>query len=92
MPLPVFNGLVLHLETASGVTTQDGVVTSWRDASPSNVTLGGTGDPTLSAGLTPAGLPGIAFDGDGDTLGTVLGLSALPTGRTDRTIFLWSII
>lgn len=87
MPLPVLNGLVLHLETASGVTTQDGVVTSWQDGSTSNINLTATGDPTLSAALTPAGLPGISFDGDGDTLGTVLGLDALPAGRTDRTIF-----
>ena len=87
MPLPVFNGLVLHLETASGLTTQNGTVTGWEDASASNILLNASGDPALGPGLTPAGLPAIAFDGEVDTLGAVLGLSALPTGNADRTIF-----
>ncbi|MEB8388430.1 Ig-like domain-containing protein [Rhodobacteraceae bacterium KMM 6894] len=69
------------------MTTHGGIVTSWRDASPSNIELSPTGDPTLSSNLTPSGLPGISFDGDGDTLGTALGLGALPSGREDRTIF-----
>ena len=38
--------------------------------------------------MTPAGLPAIAFDGEVDTLGAVLGLSALPSGSADRTMFL----
>jgi|GEM_PF-2225366 len=87
MPLSVLNGLVLHLETASGLTTQSGTVTRWEDASASNIVLNASGDPTLVSGLTPAGLPAIAFDGEEDTLRAVLGLSALPTGSADRTVF-----
>ena len=85
--LPVTSGLVLYLEADSGVTTNGGnLVTGWSDLSGSGNDLIGAGDPRLvSNGLN--GQPVIAFDGDGDKLERTIGLTGLPTGGDDRTIF-----
>ncbi|WP_019504105.1 Ig-like domain-containing protein [Pleurocapsa sp. PCC 7319] len=85
--LPITEGLVLHLEADSGVTTDGSdLVTGWTDQSGLGNNLTGGGDPRLvSNGLN--GQPIIAFDGAGDKLENLLGLNGLPAGGEDRTIF-----
>ena len=86
MPIPVTGGLVLQLETDSGVTISGGKVTAWRDMSGKGNHLVGAGDPALS-GTTPTGAPVIDFDGAGDKLERALGLNGLPGGNQNRTVF-----
>ncbi len=85
---PVTNGLVLQLDADSGVTTDgNGLVTAWKDQSVSSNDLTSTGDPQLVTG----GLNGhniINFDGDGDTLQRLSEITGLPSGNSDRTVFL----
>ena len=87
MPLPVSSGLVLHLETTSGLTTQDGIVTGWEDASASNIDLNVSGDPTLGVEITSSGAPSISLDGTDDSFEAVFGLNPLPAGNQNRTVF-----
>ena len=87
MTVPISSGLVLHLETDRGLATYDGVVTSWADASASGNDLSSTGDPTLGVIRTPSGAPAIELDGASDKLERTLGLTGLPSGNQDRTIF-----
>ena len=85
--LPITDGLALHLEADSGVTTDGSdLVTGWTDQSGFGNDVTGAGDPRLVAdGLN--GQPVIAFDGDGDKLENILGLNGLPEGGEDRTVF-----
>ncbi len=85
-PLPVQNGLVLHLETDFGTapTLGDRVIT-WLDLSPLRNDLVASGNPALvSANL--GGRDTLRFDGAGDLLQNLEPLSGLPTGNQDRTL------
>ena len=85
--LPVTDGLVLHLEADSGVTTDgSGLVTGWTDQSGLGNNLTGSGDPRLITNELN-GQAIIAFDGEGDKLENLLGLTGLPAGNSDRTVF-----
>jgi len=80
-------GLVTHFEADSGVSADaTGVVSAWTDQSGAGNDLSAIGDPTLlSGGLN--GQPVIDFDGVGDALTRATGVTGLPTGASDRTIF-----
>lgn len=82
------DGLVLRLEADIGVTTANGVVTGWADQSGLGNDLAGSGDPTRVA-QAPSGALVIDLDGVGDKLES-LGLTGLPTGNADRTVYLVS--
>ena len=85
--LPVTDGLALQLDAAAGVTTDDnGVISSWADQSGNGNDLTGLGDPTLVAGELN-GNNVVRFDGDGDRLERIGGVSQLPSGNADRTVF-----
>ncbi len=85
-PLPE-SGLVLHLESDSGVQTTASTVTGWADASGQDNDLAATGAPTLIAGALN-GQPAIGFDGVDDTLERTATLSGLPAGSSDRTAYM----
>ncbi len=87
MVIPVTNGLVLQLETDSGVTASSGTVTGWGDSSGQGNDLTAAGDPTIGTVTTPTGAAAIALDGDGDFLERVAALSGLPEGDENRTVF-----
>lgn len=87
MPIPVTDGLVLHLETDSGITATGGTVSSWADASGSGNTVTASGDPNIGTVFTPSGAAAIELDGTGDSLKRLGGLAGLPSGAADRTIF-----
>lgn len=87
MPVPVSGGLVVHLETDSGVVESGGVVTSWQDASGLGNDLTASGDPTLGTITTPSGAAAIELDGTDDKFERLLDLAGLPDGSDDRTIF-----
>jgi len=63
------------------------VVTGWVDQSGAGNDLSGSGDPTLLSGALN-GHAVIDFDGAGDKLERVGGLSGLPAGNADRTVYL----
>ncbi len=89
---PTTNGLVLRLESTSGLNASGGLVSDWQDLSGSGNTLNTVvGDPRTGIETTPSGLAAITFDGgsDGneDSLERLAGLSGLPEGFSDRTIF-----
>lgn len=89
--LPVTSGLVLRLESSTGVTTSGSAVTRWADASPSGNDLTGSGGPILVSAGTPTGQPAIRLDGLNDRLERVHSsqpLNSLPTGNANRSVFL----
>ena len=80
-------GLVLHLESHPGqLLTHGDTVIQWLDASGFDNHLDAVGDPQR----LPEALNGwdtVAFDGQGDRLEKVSGLSGLPGFNSDRTLF-----
>ena len=87
MSIPVTSGLVLRLEADNGIATADGAVVSWADTSGFGNHLTGAGDASFGVVMTPSGLPSVVLDGTGDKLERVLGLSGLPAGNQNRTVF-----
>ena len=85
--IPVTTGLVLHLETDLGLTSYEGVVTSWADQSGSGNDLTASGDIKLGTVTTDSGAPALELDGDGDKLERLAPLTGLPSGSQDRTVF-----
>lgn len=85
--LPVTDGIVLNLDANNGVTTNGATVTGWNDQSNSGNNLTSTGDPQLVIGALN-GNNIIDFDGDGDALQRLSNITGLPTGNSDRTVFL----
>ncbi|EDX87629.1 PKD domain protein [Synechococcus sp. PCC 7335] len=82
------NGVVLHLEADSGVTTDsDGIVTIWNDQSASGNDLAGSGDPRLVTGELN-GHDVVRFDDAGDKLERIMNLNDLPGGNADRSVFM----
>ena len=83
------DGLVLHLEADSGVTTAMGTtdVTDWADQSAQGNNLTATGAPQLVADAVN-GEAAIAFDGVDDTLERLADVMGLPAGDADRTMYL----
>ncbi len=79
-------GLVLQLEGDTGITESGGVVSGWSDQSGSGNDLSAVGDPTVTA--TPSGAPAVSFEGGADALERLTGVNALPTGSSDRTVFM----
>jgi PKD repeat protein len=82
------NGLVLRLETDTGLLTASGttVVTGWQDSSGEGNHLTAFGAPTV----TTAALNGrdiVTFDGADDHLERTAALSGLPLGASDRSVF-----
>ncbi len=76
--------LVLHLEADRGVSTRGQVVTAWADQSGNGNDLTASGFPRLLQGALN-GAPVIDFDGD--KLERTSGLSHLPSGSSDRTVY-----
>jgi hypothetical protein len=83
--IPVSQGVVLHLEADTGVQLNGSTVTGWNDTSGNNNHLTAAGNPTI--GLTPSGASAVTFDGTGDLMSRVGGVTGLPTGNTNRTVF-----
>ncbi|MEM8629764.1 MAG: Ig-like domain-containing protein [Pseudomonadota bacterium] len=89
MVVPFESDLVLHLESDDGLVLSGSTVVEWTDGSSSNNDLTALGDPQLLDGQTPAGLPAVVFDGDGDALlrdALTSSISGLPSGSQDRTM------
>ena len=86
------SGLVVGLESDAGVATDGGTgVLGWLDSSGNGNDLQSVvGDPQLVAAATPSGEDAIALDGDDGLarLGVSDTLNNLPTGSTDRTVFI----
>ncbi len=87
-PIPV-SGLVVHLDADRGVETDGDLVTGWTDLSGLGNDVAGAGNPKLLAGALN-GHDVIEFDGNGDKLTRSSGLSGLPSGNADRSLFLVS--
>src|SRR5690606_15790467 len=92
--LTVTNGLVLHLESTTGVSATEGLVTGWSDTSGSGNHLvpasSSNAEPLFVEAGTPSGLPALVFDGTADVLERVhasQALVGLPIGNGDRTMF-----
>ncbi len=83
---PFAEDAVVCLRADVGVTLSGGLVTGWADQSAAGNHLVGAGDPTLDA-ATPSGAPAIRFDGSGDRLDRTSGLTGLPAGNADRSMF-----
>ncbi|MGF1485223.1 MAG: PQQ-dependent sugar dehydrogenase [Opitutales bacterium] len=84
---PVTSGLVVQLESDIGLSDASGTITMWSDQSGQGNDVGPTdGAAQLLVSGTPTGLPAVAFDGD-DNLENLNGLSNLPDGSDDRTMF-----
>jgi hypothetical protein len=86
--VPVVSGLVFHLESDSGLGVNGGQVTSWSDLSGSGYTLMSSGDPQLVISPELGNRPVVDFDGTGDKIEIASGLSGLPAGNADRTVYL----
>ncbi|WP_019504104.1 hypothetical protein [Pleurocapsa sp. PCC 7319] len=85
--LPVKNNLVLHLQADRGVAMEEGRVTGWIDYSLQGNNLDAVGDPRLILeGLKDQ--PTIHFDGQEDLVESNFELKGLPTGNSDRTMFM----
>lgn len=86
--LPVTSGLVFRIQGDEGVTTDaNSLVSGWEDISSNSNDLIATGGKPR---LVPDALNGrdvVSFDGINDGLG-VNGLSGLPTGSTNRSVFM----
>lgn len=80
------DGLVLHLESDTGVTVEDGSVTGWADQSGQGNHLTATGDPSLRRGVLN-GHAVISFDGRDDFLNRSTPLHGLPKNDEDRTMY-----
>ena len=78
-------GAVLILEGESIVST-GADVTSWTDLSGNGNDVAAVGDPQL--GSSPGGTNAISFDGAGDRAERIGGLTGLPTGNTNRSVFM----
>ncbi|AUV82844.1 hypothetical protein C2R22_15360 [Salinigranum rubrum] len=83
--LPVTSGLALHLDSTTGVTTSGGSVTTWADQSGNGNDLTASGGPTLAT--SPTGAQVVRFDGVDDVASRTGGLTGVPTGNADRTVF-----
>lgn len=87
LPFPQ-DGLVLHLEADTGVTTavESSTVTGWADQSGQGNNLTASGNPQLVAnGLNGEDI--ISFDGSGDILERLSSVNGLPAGNADRTVY-----
>jgi len=80
------DGLVLQLESDQGVVESGGVVAQWQDQSGNGNDLISTGDPRVQQ--DDLFLPVIRLDGDGDRLERLSELTNLPTGSSDRSLFM----
>lgn len=79
-------GLVAHYESDKGVVLNRNAVVGWSDQSSSKNDLTATGEPSLvEAGLN--GLPVVEFDGMDDLMKRELGVSSMPIGSADRSIY-----
>ncbi len=89
---PVTSGLVLRLESESGIVkSSTGAVTRWTDQSSMKNDLFGSGDPALKSAATPSGKPAVSLDGSGDKFersAPNYALNGFPTGNANRTVFL----
>jgi glucose/arabinose dehydrogenase len=85
--VPVTSGLVLNLDADRGVTTSGAQVTEWVDQSGLGNNLASIGDPNLIIGALN-GHNVIDLDGDGDALQRLANITGLPTGNSNRTVFL----
>ncbi|MGE3163876.1 MAG: immunoglobulin domain-containing protein [Planctomycetota bacterium] len=82
----VTSGLVLHLETDTGVATSGTTVTGWTDQSGQGNDLIALGAPMRVVGALGAE-DAIAFDGFDDALVRTAALNGLATGSADRSVF-----
>jgi hypothetical protein len=86
---PLSADTVLCLESDVGVSDTGGVVSGWADQSTAGNDVSALGDPTLGAVTTPSGAAAVSFDGNGDVLERLAGdgITGLPAGNADRTMF-----
>lgn len=84
----VTNGLVLHLDSAQGVTVSGSNLTAWADLSGKGNHVVPVGNPLHGTVLTPLGLPAVRLDGIDDELERDAVLNGFPAGNSERTMFL----
>ncbi|MEQ1850547.1 MAG: HYR domain-containing protein [Chthoniobacteraceae bacterium] len=84
---PLSSALVLHLDSTQGVSASGQNVSSWSDQSGRLNHVVAGGNPRWGAVQTPAGRPAITLNGISDKLDKIGGLAGLPTGNSDRTMF-----
>ncbi len=86
-PSAIPPGAVLALEADAGVVASaTGLVTRWNDQSGSaNDLTARSGNPML--GEAPSGASAVVFDGTTDRLRRTGGLTNMPSGAADRTVF-----
>lgn len=84
----VTSGLVLHLDSTQGVTEAGGTVSAWADLSGNGNDLVAVNNPPFGTVLTPLGLPAVSLDGIDDVLQRTNNVTGLPSGNTDRTLFM----
>ena len=80
------SGLVLHLESDSGVEISFGDITAWQDQSPMGNDLTGSGGPQLQVAGTPSGADAVVFDGSNDRLERLASLEGIPGDASDRSV------
>ncbi len=85
---PVTNGLVFRLEPDAGLVTSGSTVTGWNDQSGLGNDLVSAGTPQLVAAVDLNNHLVVDFNGVNDKLERVGGLSGLPTGNANRTVYL----
>lgn len=84
-PLPR-EGLALHLDAGNGVVREGEVVSAWRDLSVAGNDVVAVGEPRFSE-TAIGGRPAIDLDGVNDALVRDPGLTGLPAGNDDRSVF-----
>jgi hypothetical protein len=88
--LPVTTGLVLRLESDSGIVLSGDRFQSWTDLSPRGNHVLAWGAPVVMPDATPSGQRAIQLDGLDDRLERVHAshpLNGFPTGSGNRTLF-----
>lgn len=80
-------GLVLHLESTQALQLSGPIVMAWADLSGQGNHLTQNGNPTLLDAATPSGKRAVRLDGEDDRLLRSSGLSGLPAGSSNRSLF-----
>ena len=83
----ILSGLVLWLETDTGVTTSGSTVTAWADQSTLGNSLLGSGNAQIGVVQTPSGLPAIRLDGSSGKLQRTTTMAGFPAANGDRSLF-----
>ncbi|VAW54794.1 hypothetical protein MNBD_GAMMA06-614 [hydrothermal vent metagenome] len=84
----ITSGLVFHLEPSTGLVSSGSAVLGWNDQSGAGNDLVSSGNPQLVVAPDLNNYPVVDFNGVNDKLERVGGLTGLPTGSANRTVYL----